>query len=66
MTGSLSALPGLPQYQAKSQLKYCTDHKPHCAHGHSEPDMQNPWGRLERTFYNDLVLENSETRAPEI
>ena len=57
---------GLPQYQARSQLKDCTDHKPHCAHGHIEPDMQNPWGRLERTLYNDRALENSETRAPEI
>ena len=66
MTGSLSAQPDLPQYQASSQLKECTDHKPHYAHGHSEPDMQNPWGRLERTLYNDRGLESSETRAPVI
>ena len=25
-------------------------------HGHSEPDTQNPWGRLERTLYNDREL----------
>jgi len=60
MTGSPSAPPGLPQYQearSLSELKDCTDPKLHYACGHSEPDMQNPWGRLKR-------IERSTTGEP--
>jgi len=68
MTGSLSATPGLLQYQeALTELKDCTDPKLHYARGHSEPDMQNPGlGSLKAnpSLYNNRGLENPETLAP--
>ena len=56
MTGSLSSPPGLPQYQeALTELKDCTDPKLHYARGDSEPDMQNPCGRLKRIQRSTII-----------
>ena len=56
MTGSLSAPPRLPRYQeALTELKDCTDPKLHYARSHSEPDMQNPWGRLKRIERSTII-----------